>query len=73
MEIHGANGYLIEQFLKKSSNLRTDLYGGSIENRCRFCLEVSCWHAPNLWLVCARTYLYKGFSGSCRVIVTGSC
>ena len=36
MEIHGAHGYLIDQFLRDSSNLRTDAYGGSIENRVRF-------------------------------------
>ncbi|KAG7097486.1 hypothetical protein E1B28_004828 [Marasmius oreades] len=40
VEIHGANGYLIEQFLKESSNHRTDEYGGSIENQARFALEV---------------------------------
>ena len=40
VEIHGANGYLIEQFLKDGCNDRTDAYGGSIENRSRFCLEV---------------------------------
>jgi len=36
VEIHGANGYLIEQFLQSHTNLRTDRYGGSIENRARF-------------------------------------
>lgn len=41
VEIHGANGYLAEQFLSPVSNIRTDLYGGSIENRCRFVLEVT--------------------------------
>jgi N-ethylmaleimide reductase len=41
VEVHGANGYLIEQFLQSRSNLRTDRYGGSIENRCRFLLEVT--------------------------------
>ena len=41
VEIHGANGYLIEQFLQSRSNLRTDRYGGSIENRTRFLLEVT--------------------------------
>jgi N-ethylmaleimide reductase len=41
VEIHGANGYLIEQFLQSHSNLRTDRYGGSIENRVRFLLEVT--------------------------------
>ncbi|WGS21825.1 MULTISPECIES: alkene reductase [unclassified Bradyrhizobium] len=41
VEIHGANGYLVEQFLQSRSNLRTDQYGGSIENRVRFLLEVT--------------------------------
>jgi N-ethylmaleimide reductase len=40
VEIHAANGYLIEQFLKEGANTRTDQYGGSIENRARFALEV---------------------------------
>jgi N-ethylmaleimide reductase len=40
VEIHAANGYLIEQFLKEGANQRTDQYGGSIENRARFGLEV---------------------------------
>ncbi len=40
VEIHGANAYLIDQFLHDSSNKRTDVYGGSIENRCRFALQV---------------------------------
>jgi N-ethylmaleimide reductase len=40
VELHGANGYLLEQFLSPVSNRRTDNYGGSIENRCRFLLEV---------------------------------
>jgi len=40
VELHGANGYLLEQFLSPVSNIRTDAYGGSIENRCRFVLEV---------------------------------
>ena len=41
MELHGANGYLLEQFLSPVSNVRTDNYGGSIENRCRFIIEVA--------------------------------
>ncbi|MGL5017393.1 MAG: alkene reductase [Luteolibacter sp.] len=41
VEIHGANGYLIDQFLQDSTNHRTDEYGGSIENRARFLLEVT--------------------------------
>jgi len=40
VELHGANGYLLEQFLSPISNIRKDKYGGSIENRCRFVLEV---------------------------------
>jgi 12-oxophytodienoic acid reductase len=40
VEIHGANGYLLDQFLKDQVNDRTDEYGGSLENRCRFPLEV---------------------------------
>jgi len=41
VELHSANGYLLEQFLSPISNIRTDEYGGSIENRCRFVLEVT--------------------------------
>lgn len=41
VEIHGANGYLIDQFLRDGSNQRTDRYGGSIENRIRFLVEVT--------------------------------
>ncbi len=40
VEIHGANGYLIDQFLRDGANQRTDAYGGSPENRARFALEV---------------------------------
>lgn len=41
VEIHGANGYLIDQFIRDCSNQRTDNYGGSIDNRLRFLLEVT--------------------------------
>lgn len=41
VELHGANGYLLEQFLSPISNIRTDNYGGTIENRCRFVVEVA--------------------------------
>ena len=40
VEVHGANGYLVDQFLQDNTNQRTDEYGGSIENRARFALEV---------------------------------
>lgn len=41
VEIHGANGYLPDQFLQTSTNTRTDAYGGSVENRARFLLEAT--------------------------------
>lgn len=41
VEIHGANGYLLDQFLQDGTNKRTDIYGGSIENRARLMLEVT--------------------------------
>ena len=41
VELHGANGYLIEQFLKTGPNQRTDEYGGSVENRVRFAAELT--------------------------------
>lgn len=41
VEIHGANGYLLDQFLQDSTNKRSDRYGGSIENRARLMLEVT--------------------------------
>lgn len=40
VEVHGANGYLIDQFTQSNANKRTDAYGGSIEARCKFALEV---------------------------------
>jgi 2,4-dienoyl-CoA reductase-like NADH-dependent reductase (Old Yellow Enzyme family) len=40
VELHGANGYLIDQFLRDGSNESTDRYGGSLENRTRFLVEV---------------------------------
>jgi len=41
VEIHSANGYLLDQFLRDGSNKRSDIYGGSIENRARFLMEVT--------------------------------
>lgn len=40
VELHGANGYIVDQFLRDKVNKRTDEYGGSYENRLRFCGEV---------------------------------
>lgn len=40
IELHGANGYLLEQFIRPNSNQRNDQYGGSIENRACFVLDV---------------------------------
>ena len=53
VELHGANGYLIDQFLKDGSNHRADAYGGSVENRMRFALEavdavLSVWPAARV-------------------------
>ncbi len=41
VELHGANGYLLDQFLRDGANRRTDAYGGSIQNRARFPLEIT--------------------------------
>ena len=40
VEVHGANGYLLDEFMKSDTNKRADRYGGSVENRCRLTLEV---------------------------------
>jgi 2,4-dienoyl-CoA reductase-like NADH-dependent reductase (Old Yellow Enzyme family) len=55
VEVHGANGYLLDQFLEDGTNKRTDIYGGSIENRARLMLEVvdaaiSVWGADRVGL-----------------------
>ena len=54
VELHGSNGYLLDQFLRDGTNQRTDAYGGSIENRARFLLEVAravaeVWGAEPRW------------------------
>src|ERR1700761_1981662 len=53
VELHGANGYLLDQFLQDSTNLRTDEYGGTLENRARVLLEatdaaISVWGATRV-------------------------
>jgi 2,4-dienoyl-CoA reductase-like NADH-dependent reductase (Old Yellow Enzyme family) len=53
VEIHGANGYLPDQFLQSGTNQRTDEYGGTVENRARFLLEITdeaikVWHKAKL-------------------------
>jgi len=55
VELHGANGYLLDQFLQDGANRRTDDYGGSVENRARLMLEavdaaVSVWGADRVGL-----------------------
>ena len=49
IEVHGANGYLLDQFLESSTNRRTDQYGGSVENRARLLLEVV-QGVTNVWV-----------------------
>ncbi|MBC7933826.1 MAG: alkene reductase [Rhizobacter sp.] len=41
VELHAANGYLLEEFISPLTNIRTDIYGGSIANRCRFIIEIA--------------------------------
>jgi N-ethylmaleimide reductase len=69
VEIHGANGYLPDQFLQDGSNKRTDAYGGPIENRARFLLEVtqaavSVWGADRVGVRIAPSGIYGSMSDS---------
>ncbi len=69
VEIHGANGYLIDQFLRDASNRRDDEYGGSIENRLRFLREVvaavtSAWSPDRTGLRLSPTMNEKGMGDS---------
>lgn len=69
VEIHGANGYLPDQFLQDGSNTRTDAYGGRIENRARFLLEVadaaiSVWGADRVGVRLAPSGRYGSMSDS---------
>src|SRR3546814_4989112 len=69
VEIHGANGYLPDQFLQDGSNKRTDAYGGPIENRARFLLEVtqaaiSAWGRDRVGVRLAPSGTYGSMSDS---------
>jgi N-ethylmaleimide reductase len=69
VEIHGANGYLLDQFLRDGSNRRTDDYGGSLENRIRLPLEVARavameWDAKRVGYRLSPHFLYHGMSDS---------
>lgn len=68
-EIHGANGYLIDQFLRDGTNRRTDRYGGNIENRARFLLEVTeavaeVWGADRVGVRLSPLGTFNGMSDS---------
>ena len=69
VEIHGANGYLIDQFLRDGTNRRTDEYGGPVENRARFLLEVTqavagVWGADRVGVRLSPTSGYNDMSDS---------
>jgi N-ethylmaleimide reductase len=69
VELHGANGYLLDQFLRDGSNVRTDAYGGSVPNRARFPLEVvdavaSVWGADRVGYRISPTFSLWGMSDS---------
>ncbi|MEP7456348.1 alkene reductase [Phyllobacterium sp. SB3] len=69
VELHGAFGYLPEQFLKDGTNIRTDAYGGSVENRARFMLEVvesmiGSWDAEHVGVKLSPSATFYGQSDS---------
>ena len=69
VELHSGNGYLMDQFLQDGSNKRTDIYGGSIENRSRFLLEVvealvSVWGRDHVAVRIAPSGSWNGMSDS---------
>jgi N-ethylmaleimide reductase len=69
VEIHGANGYLIDQFLRDGSNHRTDTYGGSVQNRIRFLQEVteavvSAWSADRVGVRLSTTSPFNDMADS---------
>jgi N-ethylmaleimide reductase len=76
VEIHGANGYLPDQFLQDGTNKRTDEYGGPIENRARFLLEitqaaVSVWGAARVGVRLSPSSTYGSMSDSDPVTTFG--
>jgi N-ethylmaleimide reductase len=69
VEVHSGNGYLLDQFLQDGSNHRTDSYGGSVENRARFVLEVtnavaSVWGADRVGVRIAPSTSFNGMKDS---------
>ncbi|HYO12075.1 MAG TPA: alkene reductase [Thermoanaerobaculia bacterium] len=69
VELHGANGYLIDQFLRDGTNRRTDAYGGPVQNRARFLLEVTeavtgVWGAERVGIRFSPTHSYNDMSDS---------
>jgi N-ethylmaleimide reductase len=69
VELHGANGYLIDQFLRDGTNQRTDAYGGPVQNRARFLLEVTeavtgVWGADRVGVRLSPTSSYNDMSDS---------
>ena len=69
VEIHGASGYLPAQFLEDGTNQRTDIYGGSLENRARFLLEatdaaINVWGADRVSVRLWPRFTYNGMSDS---------
>ncbi len=75
VEVHGANGYLLDEFLRDGANKRTGLYGGSIENRARLMLEVldaviSIWGADRVGLRISPLNSYNSMIDSDPVAVT---
>lgn len=69
IEIHGANGYLVDQFLRDGSNIRTDSYGGSVKNRARILLEIikaieAHWPLNRIGVRLSPTNPYQGMSDS---------
>jgi len=69
VEIHGANGYLLDQFLRDGTNHRTDAYGGTVENRARLMLEVTeavvaVWGADRVGLRLSPSSTFNGMTDS---------